>query len=389
MGWVECGGAVVVAAVAVAVRGRPLEDPGCDHLVAPSGEGLKPVVAPAQGGEVVGLCPPGLWSALGFGVGIVGDDMVDVAASGRPGAPGEHAGAVSEDDLLTEPVGHLVRVGVELGVEVDDGLDGDLGPGVGAPRLHLLEQHQPLAFLKAAGGPEHGGVAREAGVEVGVEDDLACRRQALWVGTCSGEVERGLGAGEVTEGLRAAHVQRLGGSERGLGGGTLGQDPVEVDRVGHVDLGLDPHGAGEMHLLGVDGDVTGVDVEPAIFGISGRVGGGEVEPFDGLGDEPVELGGADLPATAATWASTNPAASRVSEGEEWMVVSATERAFQAGTRPAWTWAHNRGSRWRSSRAWPISFFAAVVEVPRTPPSSAMQNSATSGVPSPAMGSSCS
>ena len=37
----------------------------------------------------------------------------------------------------------------------------------------------------------------------------------------------------------------------------------------------------------------------------------------------------------------------------------------------------------------MSFFAAVVETPKTAPSSAMQNSATSGQPSPAMGSSCS
>ena len=46
-----------------------------------------------------------------------------------------------------------------------------------------------------------------------------------------------------------------------------------------------------------------------------------------------------------------------------MVTSATRRARHAGTRPAWTCAHSRGSRWRSSRAWPTSFFAAVVEMP--------------------------
>ena len=46
-----------------------------------------------------------------------------------------------------------------------------------------------------------------------------------------------------------------------------------------------------------------------------------------------------------------------------MVASATERARHAGTRPDWTCAHSRGSRWRSSRAWPTSFFAAVVEMP--------------------------
>ncbi len=37
----------------------------------------------------------------------------------------------------------------------------------------------------------------------------------------------------------------------------------------------------------------------------------------------------------------------------------------------------------------MSFFAAVVETPSTAPSSAMQNSATSGHPGPAIGSSCS
>ena len=37
----------------------------------------------------------------------------------------------------------------------------------------------------------------------------------------------------------------------------------------------------------------------------------------------------------------------------------------------------------------MSFLADTVEMPRTVPSSAMQNSATSGQPGPAMGSSCS
>ena len=46
-----------------------------------------------------------------------------------------------------------------------------------------------------------------------------------------------------------------------------------------------------------------------------------------------------------------------------MVASATSLARHAGTRPPWTWSHSRGRRWRSSRAWPISRFAAVVETP--------------------------
>jgi hypothetical protein len=43
-----------------------------------------------------------------------------------------------------------------------------------------------------------------------------------------------------------------------------------------------------VHLLGVDGDVTRVDVEPAILRIRGRVGGGKVEPLDRL-REPVKI----------------------------------------------------------------------------------------------------
>ena len=95
--------------------------------------------------------------------------------------------------------------------------------------------------------------------------------------------------------------------------------------------------------------------------------------------------GPTLPATAATWASTHPAASGVRAGVAWMVASATSLARHAGTRPAWTWPHSRGSRWRSSRAWPISRFAAVVDTPSTAPSSATQNSATAGHPSPGDG----
>jgi hypothetical protein len=46
------GGAGVVAAVAVAVGGGPLEHSGCCRLVAPGGVGLQPVVEAAQAGEV-------------------------------------------------------------------------------------------------------------------------------------------------------------------------------------------------------------------------------------------------------------------------------------------------------------------------------------------------
>ena len=51
-------------------------------------------------------------------------------------------------------------------------------------------------------------------------------------------------------------------------------------------------------------------------------------------------------ANGATWASTNPAASKVSIE----VCSAIRRARQAGRSPASTRAQTRGSRWTRSRA---------------------------------------
>ena len=57
--------------------------------------GLEAVVVSAEGGEVRGGCGAGLFSAFGFGVVGVGDDVVDVAASGGARAPGVHAGAAS------------------------------------------------------------------------------------------------------------------------------------------------------------------------------------------------------------------------------------------------------------------------------------------------------
>ena len=41
---------------------------------------------------------------------------------------------------------------------------------------------------------------------------------------------------------------------------------MEVESVGEVDLGLEPHGAGEVHVLVVDRDVARVDVEVPVVG---------------------------------------------------------------------------------------------------------------------------
>jgi hypothetical protein len=188
--------------------------------------------------------------------------------------------------------------------------------------------------------------------------------------------------------LRAFNDSR----SRGLSGcGAVGEGAVEVEPVGEVDVGFEVQGAGEVDVVLVDGGVAGVDVQPPVFGVSGRVHHvlGELEASDRFGDEAVELCGADLPGDGGDLGVDPPGGFGGEGGAVWMVVSATSRARHAGTCPAWTCAHRRGRRWRSSNEWPMSFFAEVVEIPRTVPSSATQNSATRGHPGPAMGSSCS
>ncbi len=166
--------------------------------------------------------------------------------------------------------------------------------------------------------------------------------------------------------------------------------PVEVHGVGDVELGLEAHRAGEVDVL----------VMRRSHGAGRRRGSrppgprpgptdGQLEPLDRLGDEAVELRGAD--------ASGDRSDLRVHEGGCLAAQrgSRVDRDLSDGPRSprghctVWTCDHTLGRRWRSSSAWPMSFFADVVEMPRTAPSSARQNSATSGHPSPAMGSSCS
>ena len=221
LGWVERGGAGGVASVVVAVGAGPLEDPGRRHAVGPGRMCLEAVVEPAERGEVGCAGRSGLGSAVGVGVVVVGGDVVDVAAPGGAGAPGEHAGAVAEDDVVADPVRDGVPGRGERRVEVDDGLDGDLGPGVGAPgagpgrggsgvglpravrwartrssgavaspSVHAVKWAWRTTS-RATGSPSRPGpgLGRGAGVAVGEE------------------VEGGLGAGEVAECGGAAGVE--------------------------------------------------------------------------------------------------------------------------------------------------------------------------------------
>ena len=189
---------------------------------------------------------------------------------------------------------------------------------------------------------------------MGVQDDLTGggQRSRPRSPRClaAGEVERGLGAGEVAEGSGTAHVQRRIRAEGLQRRGAVGEGPVEVEGVGDVELGLEPHRAREVHLVVVDRRVAGVDMEVAVLRIRGRVGPGEVVALDRLSDEPVQLRGTDPTRDRGDLGVHERRGLRVSEGVVWMVTSATVRARHAGTRPDWTCAHRRGRRWRSSRA---------------------------------------
>src|SRR5919107_80859 len=114
-GWVDRWGEVLgargVAQVGVAQGTAPQVGALFDHRVGPAAVGLHPVMGTAQRGEVAGAGG----SAL-----VVGDDVVLVAAAGWALAPGEHAGAVSELDVLGQLRRHPVP-------------DRGAGPGVAGP----------------------------------------------------------------------------------------------------------------------------------------------------------------------------------------------------------------------------------------------------------------
>ena len=59
-------------------------------------------------------------------------------------------------------------------------------------------------------------------------------------------------------------------------GGAVGEGAVEVEGVGDVELGLEAHRAGVVHVVGVDRGVARVDVEVAVLRIRGRIESGEV-----------------------------------------------------------------------------------------------------------------
>ncbi len=91
---------------------------------------------------------------------------------------------------------------------------------------------------------------------MGVDDDLAGDRQTVlsMASAVTGvalveQVECGLGAGEVAEGLGSAYVEGLGRAECLLRRGAVGEGLVEVEGVGDVEVGLDVQGAGVVDVV--------------------------------------------------------------------------------------------------------------------------------------------
>ncbi|MDO9457435.1 hypothetical protein [Nocardioides sp.] len=206
----------------------PEVDAGGWHVIGPGGEGLGAVVSSAEAGDVGGL---GL--AVGAAAGVLGCVVGDavVAVGAASGAEREHAASVSEVDLFGEGGARDVAVGGQVGVEVDDGLDGDLGAGRLAPGEELLEEDRGV------------GVVEErdvGGVEVGVEgDSTPTVGRSGWFGGTGGEVEGELGSGDLPGGSGAAHVEGLGGAEVGELSGGRTDRCVQVEGVGQVEVAVD------------------------------------------------------------------------------------------------------------------------------------------------------
>ncbi len=231
--------------------------------------------------------------ALRSGVVVERGDVIDVAGASGTSAPREEAGLVAKDHLFAESIRDRASRRLDFSAEVDHWPDADTGVRLAAPPLDLLEQHQTLPGFEAAGGRDRQFVACSGGVEVQMEDNLP-RGGERRVGhrAVATKSQRRLLPSQVAQGRGPAGVERSGRSERGQGRGTVAERAIEVEGRGDVEFGLEVHGAGKVHLVTVQRRVAWVDVAP-----TARVQRNffsEVMASDGLGDEPVELGGPDL-----------------------------------------------------------------------------------------------
>ena len=290
------------------------------------------MVTAAQGREVARARRPA--ADTGSHVVAVARVVVGAAAAGGPRAPGEHAGAVAHRDLLGDAVGHLVAVDLDARSKVEHRLHDDLGIGVPAPRAYLVGGDQGLTPLELGDRivAEDGRLG-----QVDVHHHLARldrARRALGVA----EVEGELPSRQIADGLGAAYVKRLlrPPHDELLGAGRDGG--IEVEGVGDVELGLDPHGPGEGDQLVVDRDVALV---PGFRGQPFELL--RHEPADRLGDEPLELARAHLVGDRGDVAGRRRPPRRRRAG--WSRARPGGPSTPAGHRRV-TRLQSRGSRWR-------------------------------------------
>src|SRR5680860_1233193 len=104
----------------------------------------------------------------------VGDDVVLVAASGWPGAPGEQARVVAQGGLFGEPLRDLVALDRDVLGQVDHRLHDHRGLGVGAPAADLVGgDHRAVVLHPGQVQAVTGAAAGDGGFgEVHVEDQL-------------------------------------------------------------------------------------------------------------------------------------------------------------------------------------------------------------------------
>ena len=153
------------------------------------------------------------------------------------------------------------------------------------------------------------------------------------------QVQGELVAGQVAGRDGAAYVQGLGGAGQQLLVGIGREGGVEVDRVGQVEVALGVHRArGETWARS-----TSIRRESAAASRSASACSGSNRAIASSTSR-VSCASPILCATAATWASTNAAAS----GERHMVRSAIWASFHAGRSPASSRAQHSQSRYLPS-----------------------------------------
>ncbi len=201
--------------------------------------------------------------------------MVGVAALGWFGAVREHAVHVDQGVRVFEPVGGFVGLDMDVPGQVDDRLDGHVRVGVAAPFADLVHADRGPGVAAPADGLAAGQRV------LGDVDDQVNAAAGLGVVEPEGE----LAAGEVTQGLGAANVQRLGRAQVGLLLGAGADHVLEIQPISQVDLGVDVDGAVIGDLVDPDIDVLTLCCLPPF-----RFGGCGVEPHHRVLDRTVQLG---------------------------------------------------------------------------------------------------